>query len=104
MATASPHDWAAARHISDTSVNRSVAVLGFADAQTIFAPRSLGAIGTTSGIAPGSGPLEEHPDALQGLSGPLDDGGGYNPAGAPGNHQQQPPHAGQYQQVGFSSS
>ena len=93
MTSSASHDWATSRHVTNTSVNRSVAVLGFADVQTVFAPRSLGAIGTASAI-PGGGPLGEHPD----------DKLGYGPAGpAAGHHQQQQRHAGQYHQSHYGS-
>jgi len=82
MSSSASHDWATSRHVTNTSVNRSVALLGFADVQTVFAPRSLGAIGTASAVPGSGGPLGEHPDALRGLGvGPLDDKSGYGPAG-----------------------
>ena len=92
MASSASHDWATSRHVTNTSVNRSVAVLGFADVQTVYAPRSLGAIGTASAI-PGGGPLGEHPDALRGLAGSYDDKSGYGPAG---QQQQQQYHQAHY--------
>ena len=92
MSSSASHDWATSRHVTNTSVNRSVAVLGFADVQTVFAPRSLGAIGTASAVPGSGGLLGEHPDALRGLAG-VDDKSGYSPAG----------HAVQYHQGQFGS-